>query len=179
MRRWEASLGPNIPSFEVFTSPDWRGTEGWMCFNQPLHYFGPMVEGIELHFSKGKVIKSSATKNNKLLKAMLETDSTSAQLGEFSLTDKRLSRITKFMAESLFDENMGGKYGNTHIAVGESHHGSYSGDLTKLSKVQYEKLGFNSSSIHVDMVSTTDRTVTATLADGSSLVIYKNGQFKV
>jgi aminopeptidase len=35
-RRWLGGTGRNIPSFEVFTSPDWRGTEGWIRFNQPL-----------------------------------------------------------------------------------------------------------------------------------------------
>ena len=40
------------------------------------------------------------------------------KVGEFSLTDKRHSRITKFMATTLFDENMGGEFGNTHIALG-------------------------------------------------------------
>lgn len=41
------------------------------------------------------------------------------KLGEVSLTDHRMSRITKFMADTLFDENVGGRYGNTHIAVGQ------------------------------------------------------------
>jgi aminopeptidase len=42
------------------------------------------------------------------------------KLGEFSLTDARLSKITKFMAEILYDENTGGKYGNTHVALGSA-----------------------------------------------------------
>jgi aminopeptidase len=163
----------------VFTSPDWRGTEGWIRFNQPLYYFGPKVEGIKLTFKEGKIVEATAEKNEKLLKAMLATDSTSDQVGEFSLTDKRLSRITKFTANTLFDENMGGQFGNTHIAVGRSFDGAYSGDVNKLTKKQLGELGFNDSSIHVDMVSTTDRTVTATLADGSKTVIYSNGQFRV
>jgi aminopeptidase len=117
-RRWLGGGGRNIPSFEVFTSPDWRGTEGWIKFNQPLYYYGPKVEGIELHFQKGRVVKSTAKKNQKLLHEMLSTDIGASQLGEFSLTDTRLSRITKFMAETLFDENIGGPYGNTHLAVG-------------------------------------------------------------
>jgi aminopeptidase len=42
-RRWLGGGGRNIPSFEVFTSPDWRGTNGWIRFNQPLYYYGPKV----------------------------------------------------------------------------------------------------------------------------------------
>jgi len=178
-RKWVGGDGRNIPGYEVFTSPDWRGTEGWIRFNQPLYYFGPKVEGIELTFKNGKVVKATAKKNEKLLKAMLATDTTSDQVGEFSLTDRRLSRITKFMAETLFDENMGGRFGNTHIAVGRSYEDVYSGDVSKLSKKQLGELGFNDSSIHVDMVSTTNRTVTATLANGSEVVIYRDGQFRV
>ena len=178
-RRWLGGGGRNIPSFEDFTSTDWRGTEGWIRFNQPLYYYGPKVEGIELHFKKGQIVKSKASKNEKLLKAMLATDEAAARVGEFSLTDRRLSRITKLMAETLFDENMGGPYGNTHIAIGEAYHDTYSGDVKKLNKKLFAKLGYNSSSIHVDMISTSDRTVTATLANGQKKVIYTNGQFTV
>jgi aminopeptidase len=178
-RKWLGGGGRNIPSFEVFTSPDWRGTEGWIKFNQPLYRYGSVVEGIELKFEKGRVVKATANKNQKLLTEMLATDTGASQMGEYSLTDKRLSRITKFMAETLFDENMGGKFGNTHLAVGSSYHDTYIGDITKLSKEDIKKLGYNDSSIHTDMISTTDRTVVATLKDGSTKTIYKNGQFTV
>jgi aminopeptidase len=117
-RKWLGGTGRNIPSFEVFTSPDWRGTEGWIRFNQPLYRYGSMVKGIELKFEKGRVVSASAKENQKLLKEMLATDEGASQMGEYSLTDKRLSAITKFMAETLFDENMGGEFGNSHIAVG-------------------------------------------------------------
>lgn len=176
-RRWLGGSGRNIPSFEVFTSPDWRGTEGWIRFNQPLYYFGPKVEGIELHFKKGRVVKSSATKNQKLLKEMLATDKGASQLGEFSLTDKRLSRITKFMAETLFDENTSGPFGNTHVAVGKSYHDTFAGNTAGVPKAVFKKLGFNESAIHTDMISTTNRTVTATLANGKKQIIYEAGQF--
>lgn len=178
-RRWLGGGGRNIPSFEVFTSPDWRGTEGWIRFNQPLYYYGPKVEGIELHFEKGRVVKATATKNEKLLKEMLATDKGAAQIGEYSLTDKRLSRINKFMAETLFDENMGGPYGNTHLAVGKSYHDTFAGDTSKMTTSLSRKLGYNESAIHVDMISTTDRTVTATLPGGKQKVIYKKGQFTI
>jgi aminopeptidase len=156
-RRWLGGSGRNIPSFEVFTSPDWRGTEGWIRFNQPLYYYGPKVEGIELTFKNGRVVKSSAAKNEKLLKEMLATDKGASQIGEYSLTDKRLSRITKFMAETLFDD----------------------GDKSKINKKLTRQLGYNESAIHVDMISTSDRTATATLKNGQKMVIYKNGQFSV
>lgn len=178
-RRWLGGGGRNIPSFEVFTSPDWRGTEGWVRFNQPLYYYGPKVEGIKLVFKSGRVIEASATKNEKLLKEMLATDKGASQIGEFSLTDKRLSHITKFMAETLFDENIGGPFGNTHLAVGKSYNDTYSGSTVNVPKTVFRKLGYNESAIHVDMISTADRTVTATLNGDKKLIIYKNGQFTI
>ncbi len=99
------------------------------------------------------------------------------KVGEFSLTDKRFSRITKFMADTLFDENMGGEHGNTHIALGNSYHDCYAGDPKNVKPAQWKNLGYNESSVHTDIVSTTSRVVTATMKDGSTKVIYKNGQF--
>ena len=178
-RKWLGGGGRNIPSFEVFTSPDWRGTNGWIKFNQPLYYYGPKVQDIMLTFKDGRVVKATASKNQKLLREMLATDVGASQIGEFSLTDRRASHITKFMAETLFDENIGGPFGNTHLAVGKSYHDTFTGDTSKITTALAKKLGYNESAIHVDMISTTDRTVTATLKDGSQKVIYQKGQFTI
>src|SRR3989344_59333 len=120
-RKWMGGSGRNIPSFEIFTSPDWRGTDGWVRFSEPLYRYGNLIAGIELWFKNGRVIKCKAKQNEKVLKQMIATPNAD-KVGEFSLTDKRFSRITKFMAETLFDENVGGKYGNTHIALGNAYH---------------------------------------------------------
>jgi aminopeptidase len=177
-RAWRAGGGNNVPSYEVFTSPNFREINGWIKFNQPLLRYGARIEGIELHFKDGKVTKSSATKNEKVLKEMIKNKGGN-QVGEYSLTDARLSRITKFMAETLYDENVGGKFGNSHIALGSAYRDCYVGDPTKVSDKKWEKLGYNDSVVHTDIVTTTDRTVTATLYDGTSKVIYEKGQFTV
>ncbi len=177
-RKWLAGSGRNIPSFEIFTSPDWRGTNGWIKLNQPLYRYGSKVTGIELEFKNGLVVKSKAKTNEKLLKGMIATKGAN-KIGEYSLTDKRHSRITKFMAETLYDENVGGPFGNTHIALGMSYRDTYAGDVSKLSTKRAEKLGFNDSSVHTDIISTTDRIVTAHLKDGTEKVIYKDGMFTV
>lgn len=177
-RQWVSGGGANIPSFEIFTSPDWRGTNGWIKFNQPLYRYGNLITGIELEFKDGVVVKSKAKKNEKLLKEMIATEGAN-KVGEFSLTDKRFSRITKFMAETLYDENIGGPHGNTHIALGSSYHEAYTGDKTKMKKKDWQKLGFNDSSVHTDIVSTAPRTVTATLKNGKEKVIYEDGMFVV
>lgn len=175
-RAWHAGSGRNIPSFEIFTSPDWRGTEGWIRFNQPLYRYSNKITGIQLWFKKGLVVKATAKTNEKLLKEMIATKNAN-KIGEYSLTDRRHSRITKFMAETLFDENMGGPFGNTHLALGMSYRDTYAGDVSKLTTKEAEKLGFNDSSVHTDIISTTRRTVTAHLKDGTSKLIYKDGEF--
>ncbi|HWB34202.1 MAG TPA: aminopeptidase [Candidatus Paceibacterota bacterium] len=175
-RKWLSGRGANIPSFEIFTSPDWRGTNGWIRFNQPLYRYGNKVTGIELWFKDGKVIKSKARTGEKLLKEMIATAGAD-RIGEFSMTDRRHSRITKFMAETLFDENMGGPQGNTHIALGSAYEDTHTGDVSKLSKSKSAALGFNDSSVHTDIITTTRRRVTAHLVDGRTKIIYDNGQF--
>jgi aminopeptidase len=175
-RKWLGGSGRNIPSFEIFTSPDRRLTEGWASFNQPLYVYGNLVEGVRLTFKGGKVVKVSAKKNAKLIQEMVKVPGAN-MIGEFSLTDKRFSKITHFMAETLYDENMGGKYGNFHIALGSAYKDAYTGDPSKVSKKKWDELGYNDSTVHTDIVSTDDRTVTAYLANGTSKVIYKNGKF--
>lgn len=175
-KKWKSGSGRNIPSFEIFTSPDWRGTNGWIRFSEPLYRYGNLITGIELWFKDGKVIKSKAKQNEKVLKQMIATENAN-KIGEYSLTDKRFSRITKFMAETLFDENVGGKYGNTHLALGNAYHDCFTGDPSQMTEEDWEELGFNSSSVHTDIVSTTPRTVTAYMKDGTHEVIYKDGLF--
>lgn len=177
-RIWNGGGGRNIPSFEIFTSPDWRGTNGWIKFNQPLYYAGTLIEGVELHFKDGVVVKSKATKNEKVLKHMIAAKNAD-KIGEFSLTDRRFSNITKFMAETLFDENIGGTEGNTHIALGMSYHDCYDGNPSKPTTKEWQDLGFNDSSVHTDIISTTNRTVTAHFKDDSHIIIYSHGEFKI
>jgi aminopeptidase len=177
-RQWLGGGGRNIPSFEVFTSPDWRGSHGHIGFNQPLYRYGNLITGIRLEFKNGRVSKATAKTNQKLLREMIARPDAD-KIGEFSLTDSRLSKITKFMANTLFDENIGGRYGNTHIAIGMSYKDTYDGNIATVTKKTLDKLGFNNiyCGEHCDMMSTTDRTVTATLKDGSTQRIYQNGQF--
>lgn len=177
-RAWFGGSGRNIPSYEIFTSPDWRGTEGYIYFNQPLYRYGNRAEGIRLEFNNGKVVKVDAKKGKKLIENMLKQKNAD-KLGEFSLTDSRVSRITKFTANTLFDENIGGRYGNTHVAIGAAYKDCYAGDPSKPTKKQWDAMGFNDSVEHTDMMSTEDRTVTATLSDGSEKVIYADGKFTV
>ncbi|PJA39858.1 aminopeptidase, partial [candidate division WWE3 bacterium CG_4_9_14_3_um_filter_39_7] len=175
-RKWLGGGGRNIPSFEVFTSPDWRGTNGTIRFNQPLYRYGNLIKDISLEFKDGLVTNATASENEKLLKDMIQVENAN-KIGEFSLTDKRHSKITKFMGETLFDENMGGEFGNTHIALGMAYKDTHTNDPSTIADDIWEELGFNDSAVHTDIVSTTNRVVEATLTDGSQKIIYENGMF--
>lgn len=166
----------NIPSFEIFTSPDRRETNGRIRFNQPLYHYGQIIRDIYLKFENGIIIDFDASENKEWLREMINIPHAN-KIWEFSLTDSRFSRITKFMGETLYDENMWGPEGNTHIAIGSAYNETFAGDASSLSQKDLEALGFNQSAEHTDIISTKRRTVTATLSGGSKKIIYQNGQF--
>jgi aminopeptidase len=178
LRRWLGGRGRNMPSFEIFTSPDWRLVNGRIYFDLPLYRYGQIIRDIRIEIRDGLIVKATAGQNEKLLLEMIAQENAD-KIGEFSLTDRRFSKINRFMAETLFDENFGGEYGNTHLAVGKSYHDACSMDTKNVSEAEFESLGFNTSPEHCDIIATADRVVTATLKDGGKKVIYEGGEFKV
>jgi aminopeptidase len=146
----------NMPSGEIFTSPIEDSAEGWVRFSYPAIRQAREVEGIELTFEKGKVIKASATKNDAFLINMLDTDEGARYLGEFAIgTNKRINR---FIKNILFDEKIGG---TIHMAVGFGFP---------------EIGGKNVSAIHWDMICDM-RDGGQIYADGE--LVYDSGEFQV
>ena len=176
-RKWVGISGHNIPSFEIFLSPDWRGTEGVYYANQPSYRSGNYVEDVRLTFKKGVVVRIEANKGRDFIRRQIAMDKGAGRVGEFSLTDKRFSRINRFMASTLYDENFGGGFGNCHLALGASYSDTYDGDPARLTKERKERLGLNDSALHWDLVNTEKKKVTAYLKSGKKMVIYENGQF--
>jgi len=174
-RKWLGVSGHNIPSFEIFTCPDARKTNGHFYADQPSFRQGNLIREVTLEFKNGKSIKSNATEGEEYLNKQLETDKGAEYIGEFSLTDRRFSKIDKFMASTLYDENYGGKYGNCHIAIGSSFPDAYGGNKPFM-KIR-KKLGFNDSAIHWDLINQQPKIVTAHSKKGKT-VIYEDGQFK-
>ncbi len=177
-RKWIGISGHNIPSFEIFISPDWRGTEGIYYANLPSYKDGNYVEGVRFEFKQGNILKYTAKRGRDFVAKQISMDKGARRVGEFSLTDKRFSKIDKFMANTLFDENFGGKHGNCHLAVGMSYSDTFDGDPSKLNKLLKEQLGFNDSALHWDLINTEDKTVTAYLKSGGKKIIYENGMFR-
>ena len=176
-RRWIGISGHNIPSFELFLSPDWRGTNGVYFADQSSYRSGNRVKGVRLTFKKGTAVAVSAETGADFVQKQLKMDRGASRLGEFSLTDKRFSKIDRFMANTLFDENYGGRWGNCHVALGASYADTFSGDVKSLTSAEKTRLGFNDSALHWDLVNTEKKRVTAHLTDGRKTTIYENGQF--
>lgn len=176
-RRWLGISGHNIPSFELFLSPDWHGTRGRYFADQPSYRSGNYVQGVRLEFKNGKVVSVNADAGEAFVQKQLAMDSGACRIGEFSLTDKRFSRINVFMANTLYDENYGGKFGNCHVALGSSYSDSFDGNPALLTPELKQKLGFNNSALHWDLVNTQKKRVTAYLKSGGKVVIYENGLF--
>jgi len=178
-RKWIGISGHNIPSFEIFLSPDWRGTEGTYFANQPSYRSGNYVEGVRLTFRDGQAVGIEAEKGGDFVKQQAAMDGGACRIGEFSLTDRRFSRIDRFMADTLFDENYGGEFGNCHVALGSSYSDTYAGDPAALTKRIKKSLGFNDSALHWDLVNTERKTVTARLRSGKEIALYEDGVFAV
>ena len=177
IKQWIGISGHNIPSFELFVSPDWRGTSGVFYADQPSYRSGNLVKGVKLTFKKGVAVVALAKSGSDFIQKQLKMDRGASRLGEFSLTDKRFSKINRFMANTLFDENFGGRWGNCHVALGASYADTYSGNVQSLTKEKKARLGFNDSALHWDLVNTEKKRVVAHLADGRRTTIYENGCF--
>jgi aminopeptidase len=178
-RRWVGLTGQNLPSFEIYTSPDHHGTEGVFWSNLPLYMGGVLVQGVRLVFAQGRVVSVHAHTGENRLRRFLALDHGACLIGEFSLTAADQSRVTQYMATAIYDENLGGPTGNCHIALGGSHPDAFDGDPADFTHVRRSELGFNESTQHWDLVNTEQKTVTAELVDGSKQVIYEDGIFRL
>jgi len=172
-RKWLTWSYKNIPSFEIFTSPDFRWTNGRIRFTQPLYVSGKKISDIFLVFKNGVVVEYDSSENKDLLRSLLETKWWS-MIWEFSMTDARFSSIHKSMAVTLYDENIWWLYGNSHIAIGNSYLDTFDWNINKFN---IEDLGFNKSDIHYDLVMTKPRTIFATTKLWEKLCIYNDGRF--
>ena len=117
---------PNIPTEEVFTSPDRRRADGTISLTKPVIVNGQVVEGLTVTFSGGRITDVAAASGAESVRAQVETDEGARSLGEVSLVD-RDSRIAKagiLFHNTLFDENAA-----CHVAWGQSFPFAVAGGL--------------------------------------------------
>lgn len=158
----------NIPTEEVFTSPDRRHADGVITLTKPVIISGRVVEGLQVTFESGRITDVTAASGADLVRAQIDTDDGARSLGEVSLVD-RDSRIAKagiLFHNTLFDENAA-----CHVAWGQSFPFSVAGGLAKSDDERYA-LGLNRSAVHTDVVIGGEgMTVTGTGPNGTVEII--------
>ena len=165
---------PNIPTEEVYTSPDRDRVDGIVFSALPLVRNGNKVENFWLRFEKGVVVDFDAEVGYRTLKSVLETDEGARRLGEAALISKNtpIRESNVLFYDTLYDENA-----SCHLALGMGFAECYEGGL-EMDKAELLACGVNDSAVHVDfMIGTDDMNITGILADGTEVPVFVNGQW--
>jgi aminopeptidase len=130
----------NMPTEEVFTTPDLRRTEGYVRSTRPLALYGRIVKGLEVRFEGGRIVEVKADEGADVVRGQLETDDTAAFLGEIALVDgtSRIGQTGLTFFETLFDENT-----TCHVAYGGAYAEAVQGGVIE---------GVNVSNVHTDFM---------------------------
>ncbi|MEM7802959.1 MAG: aminopeptidase, partial [Chloroflexota bacterium] len=112
------TIVPNLPTEEVFTTPDFRRVSGTVAASMPLNLSGLIIEGMTFRFEEGRIVHFEAEKNGEALERMLDFDEGARQLGEVALVphSSPISRSGALFYNTLYDENAA-----SHIAIGRAY----------------------------------------------------------
>jgi len=168
------SFTPNLPTEEVFTCPHSGLVSGTVVSTRPLSYMGTTVKGIALTFSEGKVTHASAARGGDVLRGLLDTDQGSCRLGEVALVPRSspVAKAQLVFHNALFDENAA-----SHLALGQAYKSCIEGG-SNLTDPEFEGLGGNVSSIHVDfMIGSSELSVDGVLPSGLSEPVMRSGDW--
>ena len=139
---------PNVPTEEVFTTPDWRRTEGTVRSTMPLALPGNIIRDLELRFEGGRVVDVKASTGEDYVRAQVAADEGAARLGEVALVDgtSRVGQIGHIFFNTLFDENA-----TCHIAYGRGIANCVEG-AQDLDEDAQQEAGVNQSTVHTDFM---------------------------
>jgi aminopeptidase len=158
----------NMPTEEIFTTPDCRRAEGTIRSSKPLSLNGQIVRGLELTFEDGRIVGVEAEEGAELVRSQLATNENADRLGELALVtnESRVGQSGTLFFDTLFDENA-----TCHIAYGMGLPYSFDGELDE---------GSNVCNIHIDfMVGGPELEVDAVLADGSVVPLIRNEEWQL
>ena len=165
---------PNLPTEEVFTSPDWRRTEGTVRSTMPLIVGGTTVQGLEMRFEGGRIVDLRAETGREVVAAGIATDEQAPFLGEVALVDgdSAVGRTGRVFYNTLFDENA-----TSHIAYGagiKQALPALAGSPTET----WLEAGINVSSTHIDfMIGGPGVDVDGLRPDGTAVAIIRDDRF--
>lgn len=160
---------PNLPTEEVFTTPDPERVDGHVTATMPLELAGSVVSGIRVEFEGGRAIKIDADQGADALRAVASRDDGACRLGEIALVDNegRIGPLETVFLDTLIDENAA-----THIALGDG----YDHPVEDLA----DKARINKSVIHVDfMIGSADIAVDGVTRDGAVVPVLRDGAWQL
>jgi len=160
---------PNIPTEEVYTTPDPRRTEGLVTATKPLDVAGSLVTGLRVRFEGGRAVEIEADANADALRYRCAVDEGASRLGEVALVDResRIGRLGRTFFTTLLDENA-----SSHLALGDA----YSSPIADPADL----LHINASAVHIDfMIGSDDVAVTGTTKGGAQLPIMRGGSWQI
>jgi len=132
---------PNLPTEEVFATPDARRTEGVVTSTRPLVLAGKLVRGLRVRFEGGRIVDVAADEGAEVVRAQLESDENAVRLGEVALVDgeSRVGRTGLTFYDTLYDENA-----TCHIA--------YGGAISLGHEAGADPAAVNAASVHTDFM---------------------------
>jgi len=163
---------PNMPTEEIFCTPDRTRTNGTVHSALPLSFQGVLIDDFSLTYKDGRIVSCSAAKGEDTLKEIIATDDGSKMLGECALIPKQspISEMSVLFYNTLFDENAA-----CHFAIGMGFPECVKGGL-EMTTEQLLEAGINDSSAHVDfMLGTPDLSITGVTANGEEVPLFRDG----
>jgi aminopeptidase len=160
---------PNLPTEELFTTPDPERTEGVVASTKPLDIGGSLVTGLRIRFEGGRAVEIDADSNAEALRARCATDEGASRLGEVALVDgeSRIGRLGRTFFSTLLDENAA-----SHVALGDAYSVPV-GDPADLPRI-------NESEIHVDfMIGSDEVTVSGVTRGGDEVPLLVGGAWQI
>jgi aminopeptidase len=160
---------PNLPTEEVFTTPDPERADGHVASSKPLVLVdGTVVEGLRVRFEGGRAVQIDADTAQETMRTIAQQDEGAARLGEVALVDAegRIGKLDTVFYDTLIDENAA-----SHIALGQGF--PFLVDESARERV-------NESQIHIDfMIGSPEMTVTGITADGDRVPVLVQGKWQV
>ena len=160
---------PNLPTEEVYTTPDPERTEGFVTATKPLDIAGSLVTNLRIRFEGGRAVEIDADTNAETLRARCAVDEGGSRLGEVALVDResRIGRLGRTFFTTLLDENAA-----SHLALGDAYAAPVA-DPADLPRI-------NESAIHIDfMVGSDDVAVTGKTKRGETVPILRGGSWQI